>query len=96
MTAATTYPIQHAHALSLSRCAVTLGLTLGIAFALCWAAAAAGILPRSHMFISLFTAQPVDSGAALGFGLLWSLGAGLAVGALFALIYNALAFLQRN
>lgn len=95
MTAATIYPAQHAHALSISRCAVTLGLTLGIAFALCWAAAAAGFLPGAHMFISLFTAQPVESTGALGFGLVSSLGAGLVVGAIWALIYNAFAFLQR-
>jgi len=96
MTAASTFPLPHVHALSLPRTAVTVALTLAIAFALCWVAAAAGILPRSHMFISLFTAQPVDSTAALGLGLLSSLGAGLVVGALFALIYNALAFLQRT
>ena len=95
MTAASTFPRQHTPALSLSRSAATVGLTLAIIFALCWVGAAAGILPRSHMFISLFTAQPIDSAAALGLGLLSSLIAGLVTGAVGALIYNALAFLQR-
>ena len=96
MTAATTFPAQHAHALSLSRCAVTGGLTLALVFALCWVAAAAGYLPGAHMFVSLFTAQPVASTAALGLGLLSSLGSGLVVGAIWALIYNAFAFLERR
>ena len=96
MTTASVFPAQSAHALGVFRCAVTLGLTLGVAFALCWVAAASGILPGAHMFISLFTAQPVASTAALGFGLLSSLGAGLVAGAIAALIYNALAFLQRS
>lgn len=96
MTAATTVSRQPAQALSVSRCAVTAGLTLAIVFAICWAGAAAGVLPRSHMFISLFTDQPVDSAAALGFGLLAALGSGLGSGAIWALIYNAFAFLQRS
>lgn len=95
MTAATPFSRQPAPALGVSRCAVTAGLTVAIVFALCWAGAAAGLLPRSHMFISLFTEQPVDSGAALGFGLLAAVGSGLGSGAIWALIYNALAFLQR-
>lgn len=96
MTAATAYPAQHAHALSLSRCAVTGGLTVASVFALCWAAAAGGFLPGAHVFISLFTAQPAESNAALGVGLASSLGSGLVVGAIWALIYNAFAFLQRS
>lgn len=95
MTAATVFPAQHAHTLSLSQCAITSGLTLGLVFALCWAAAAAGYLPGAHMFISLFTAQPVDSTSALGVGLMFSLGSGLVIGAIWALVYNAFAFLQR-
>lgn len=95
MTTATDLSGQSTRTLSLSRCAVTVGLTVAIVFALCWAGAAAGILPRSHMFISLFTDQPVGSTAALGFGLLAALGFGLGSGVIGALIYNALAFLQR-
>lgn len=95
MTAATASAERHAHVLSLSRCAVTGGLTLALVFALCWVAAAAGYLPGAHMFISLFTVQPVDSTAALGVGLVSSLGSGVIVGAIWALIYNAFAFLQR-
>ncbi|MDP3801670.1 hypothetical protein [Brevundimonas sp.] len=95
MTTATAYSRESARTLSLSRCAVTVGLTVAIVFALCWVGAAAGILPRSHMFISLFTDQPVGSTAALGFGLLSALGFGLGSGALGSLIYNAFAFLQR-
>lgn len=82
--------------LSVSRLSVTAGLTLAIVFALCWVGAAAGILPRSHMFISLFTDRPVSSVEALGLGLLAALGSGLGVGALAALFYNAFAFLQRR
>ena len=47
------------------------------------------------MYIALFTTAPVGSAAALGVGLGWSLGFGALGGALIALAYNALAFLDR-
>lgn len=95
MTAATTFSRPSTQALSLARCAVTVGLTLAVVFGLCWIGAAVGILPRTHMFISLFTDQPIGSAAALGWGLLSSLGFGLGSGVIAALVYNAFAFLQR-
>ena len=54
-----------------------------------------GWLVSSHMYIALFTTAPVGSAAALGVGLGWSLGFGALGGALIALAYNALAFLDR-
>ena len=77
------------------RCAATGAIVGGVVFGLCWIGAAMGWLVSSHMYIALFTTAPVGSAAALGVGLGWSLGFGALGGALIALAYNALAFLDR-
>ncbi len=81
--------------LPLVRCAGAGAVALGALFVLCWIAAALGWASGSHMYVSLFTLAPVGSTMALAAGLCWSLGFGALGGALVALAFNALAFLER-
>lgn len=81
--------------LSILRCALTGAVVLGVQFAACWAAAAAGFTGGSHMYISIFTLAPAASVAALGVGLFWSAVFGGLTGALVAVAYNAFDFVQR-
>ena len=69
--------------------------TLGAMFLLCWIGAALGWLNASHMYIALFTMAPAASLAALAAGLCWSLVFGGLAGAVVAVAYNALCFLER-
>lgn len=82
--------------LSILRCTLTGAAVLAIQFAVCWAAAALGFTGGSHMYISIFTVEPVASPAALGVGLFWSLVFGGLTGALVAAIYNGFAIVQRR
>ena len=70
-------------------------VTLGVMFLLCWLAVALGWLNASHMYLALFTLAPSASPAALVAGLCWSVVFGALAGALVALAYNALSFLER-
>lgn len=81
--------------LPLVRCAAAGALALGALFVLCWIGAALGWANTSHMYVSLFTLAPVGSTTALAVGLCWSLAFGALSGALIALAFNALAFLER-
>lgn len=81
--------------LPLVRCAGAGAAALGALFVLCWIGAALGWANASHMYVSLFTLAPVGSTAALAAGLCWSLAFGALAGALIALAFNALAFLER-
>jgi len=63
-------------------------------FVLCWAGAALGLFNVSHMYIALFTTEPVNSPLALVIGLAWSLVFGLLMGGLAAAVYNTLDFLS--
>lgn len=81
--------------LPLIRCAGAGAIALGALFVLCWIAAALGLANASHMYVSLFTLAQVGSTTALAVGLCWSLGFGAVAGALIALSFNALAFLER-
>ena len=81
--------------LSAVRCAATGAVAVGGVFLLCWLGAAAGWVAASHMFVSLFTIASTGSPAALAVGLCWSVAFGALVGALIALSYNALGFLER-
>ncbi len=81
--------------LPLIRCAGAGAVALGALFVLCWIGAALGWANASHMYVSLFTLAPVGSTTALGVGLCWSLAFGALGGALIALAFNALAFLER-
>ena len=77
------------------RSALAVAATLGAVFLLCWSGAAIGWLSASHMYVAIFTVEPAGSVAALATGLCWSLAFGTLVGALLALAYNALSFLER-
>lgn len=81
--------------LTVFRCSAAGAVALGALFVLCWLAAALGWASASHIYVSLFTLAPVGSTTALAVGLCWSLGFGALAGALIALAFNALAFLER-
>lgn len=81
--------------LGIVRCALTGAIGLMAFFAVCWIGAFA-FASQSHMFIEIFTRQPVASAAALVEGLIWSVAFGALGGALLALIYNALGFVGRR
>ena len=81
--------------LSVMRLALTGAVTLAVLFLLCWLGAVAwsgGGL--SHMFIALFTAAPVTSLLALSQGLCWAAIFGGLSGAVLALSYNGLSFVD--
>lgn len=77
-------------------CAATGAAVLVVLFLLCWLAAAFTSLTVSHMYISLFTAAPISSVAALIAGLCWSMLFGAVTGALVAVFFNLLAGLDPN
>ncbi len=79
--------------LSTLRCTITGGVVLAIVLAICWAGAAIGVPGGSHMFVTLFTTAPVNSGLALAIGVFWALAFGGLGGALIAVVYNAFGFL---
>lgn len=79
------------------RLSVTGGLAAPAFYLLCWIGAQIPqIGPATHMYLKLFTAADLASGAALIQGLIWSAAFGLIAGGLVALIYNALAALDRR
>jgi hypothetical protein len=82
--------------LNILRCAATGAATLAIIFAVCWVTAVVGIVPASHMYISLFTNAPTGSGQALSVGIYWSLAFGALAGALIAVFYRAFGFLAQR
>jgi len=63
---------------------------------LCWVGGIIGIGPASHMVVGLFSGVATFSVSALLVGLCWALIGGFAVGALFAVMFNSLAFLDRR
>ena len=62
---------------------------------LCWIGARIGIGPGTHMYVNMFSDAGTTSAAALFAGVCWSFLGGALIGAIFALIYNALAPLER-
>jgi len=86
----------HSHLLGPARFAVTGALFMGVFYILCWAGAALGIVPVTHMYLQLFSDAPMPSTAMLVEGTIWSVLFGLLAGALIALIYNALGSLDRR
>lgn len=70
--------------------------TAAIFLALCWIGGVIGIGPASHMVVGLFSGFATFSVSALLVGLCWALIGGFAVGALFAVMFNSLAFLDRG
>ena len=86
----------HSHRLGVLRLALTGALAAAIFYALCWVGAQLPIGPATHMYLRLFTNAELSSGLALVEGVCWSIGFGLIAGALIAVIYHALAFLDRR
>jgi hypothetical protein len=82
--------------LSIIRVALAGAISAAAFFTLCWLGALLPIGPASHMYLNLFTAEPGASIAALFQGICWSIAFGLIAGGLFALVYNALSWLERG
>lgn len=82
--------------LSVARFALTGALVALLVFALCWVATFLPDVRVTHMYIQLFTAARMSSGAALVEGLCWSLVAGGAIGGLIALVHNGVDRLFRR
>ena len=81
--------------LNLVRCTFTGAIVLAIQFVLCWAAVF--VVPGpTHMFVQIFTAQPMNSLGALFEGLCWSILFGGLTGLLIAIVYNALSPFSRR
>jgi len=63
---------------------------------LCWIGGIVGIGPANHMLVGMFSGFATLSVSALLVGLCWALIGGFVAGALFAAIFNSLAFLDRR
>ena len=79
--------------ISIGRFSLTAALSLFIVYVVCWAAAAVGI-PLAHTFITLFTSFEPSSFAALCVGGAWALLAGAFVGAVIAVTYSLVSFVE--
>lgn len=79
---------------NLSRFAFTGALAAITFFILCWIGGFLPFGPATHMYLQLFTSEPLNSGVALLQGVCWSLLFGLIAGALIAFYYNLLATLD--
>ena len=82
--------------ISIARLSLTGGLSLLIVFVACWIGAVAFTLPVTHMFISLFTSDPIASITALCIGAFWAFIWGAFVGAVTAIVFNLLGFADRS
>lgn len=76
------------HRLGIVRSALAGAAVVAVLFAACWIGTAVSGLAVSHMFIALFTAEPVASQAALVQGLASAIVFGAIAGALVAFFYN--------
>jgi len=81
--------------LSLVRAAAAVSAAISALFLICWIGTKAGAA-QSHLFVSLFTAQPVASLEALAEGLCWSLLFGAGLGLLAAFFFNLFESLDRG
>jgi hypothetical protein len=86
----------HSHNLSVLRFALTGALAAAIFYVFCWIGTQIPFGTLSHMYLQLFTKADPSSMTALIEGACWSIGFGLIMGALIAVIYNSLAFLDRQ
>jgi hypothetical protein len=87
---------EDARKLDVLRLSLTGAIAAAAFYILCWIGAQLPIGPATHMYLNLFTSAERSSGLALVQGACWSIVFGLVAGALIALIYNALAFLDRR
>lgn len=82
--------------LSIIRLAVIGAIVSTLFFLMCWVAVLLPISRGPHMYLRLFTAADLSSGAALAQGLSWSVVFGALVGGLIASVSNTLgSFGQR-
>jgi len=81
--------------LSVLRLALTGGLVAVLLFVLCWIGTFIPLSSPTHAYVGLFTPAPMSSTLALIEGTCWSLAFGAIIGALIALVYNALSGLFR-
>ena len=77
------------------RVTVATSLAAVVFLVLCWIGARIGFGPGTHAYISLFSNADVTSVTALLLGICWSFFGGAVIGVIYALIYNALAPLER-
>lgn len=88
--------LPHTHRISAARLGATGALFMGVFYILCWAGAALGIVPVSHMYLQLFSKAAMGSAGMAVEGTLWSVVFGLLAGILIAVLYNALGRLDRG
>lgn len=82
--------------LGVLRLAVATGLSAAAIFMLCWLGTFFPYASPTHAYIGLFTTAEQSSALALVTGTCWSLLFGALAGAVFALVYNATASLDRG
>lgn len=82
--------------LSVIRMLIAAGLSAAAVFLLCWISAPLPYDSPAHAYIGLFTSADYASGQALAEGLSWSVLFGGGGGAIFALFYNATAYIGRS
>ena len=85
-----------AQKLSVTRLVAAGGVTAAAVFVVCWLGTFIPFSSPTHAYISLFTPADVNSANALVQGTFWSLLFGALSGALFAIVYNAFAGLERR
>lgn len=81
--------------LGLVRTAATIAAAISVLFLLCWIGTRVGAA-QSHVFVSLFTTQPVASLEALAEGLCWPLLFGAGLGLLAAFFFNLFEGFERQ
>ena len=93
--ATTTPELGGVRRLNVLRVAVATSLSTMTFVVLCWIGAKIGFGPAGHMFLSVYSPAEVTSVITLLAGLCWSFLGGAVIGAIYAIIYNALAPLER-
>jgi hypothetical protein len=83
-----------ASSVNILRATVASALAFGVFFVLCWAGIPLKV-PVSHMFVSIFTAKPVETTAALLDGTIWSFGFGALIAFLITFLYRVLPIGRR-
>lgn len=86
----------HIHRLSVARLAVAGAITAAVMFILCWLGALLPFPGLTYEYVELFSGMRAVSFGALLYGSVWSLFFGGIGGAVFALIYNYTAALDRK
>jgi hypothetical protein len=88
--------VEDRHTLSVIRTLIAAALSAAAVFLLCWISAPLPYDSPAQAYIDLFTSADYASGQALAEGLSWSVFFGGGVGAIFALFYNATAYIGRS